>query len=123
VIAARFGKGDSASSATERIEIGNDIWTGHYVYVTDQNHGYENVDLPIGTQMWHNEPVSIGRRQLARSRRGRAARFEDRSQRRDRRGARSSPAIESGPTTRLSPACPRAGVDPPLRPTEFGRAW
>src|SRR3954469_23244716 len=44
----------------ERIEIGDDIWTGHYVYVTDQNHGYENVDLPIGTQMWKNEPVSIG---------------------------------------------------------------
>jgi acetyltransferase-like isoleucine patch superfamily enzyme len=44
----------------ERIEIGDDIWTGHYVYVTDQNHGYEDLDLPIGTQMWHNEPVSIG---------------------------------------------------------------
>jgi len=44
----------------ERIEIGDDIWTGHYVYVTDQNHGYENVDLPIGVQMWKNEPVSIG---------------------------------------------------------------
>jgi acetyltransferase-like isoleucine patch superfamily enzyme len=44
----------------ERIEIGDDIWTGHYVYITDQNHGYENVDLPIGTQMWKNEPVSIG---------------------------------------------------------------
>ena len=44
----------------ERIEIGDDIWTGHYVYVTDQNHGYEDLDLPIGTQMWRNEPVVIG---------------------------------------------------------------
>jgi acetyltransferase-like isoleucine patch superfamily enzyme len=44
----------------ERIEIGDDIWTGHYVYITDQNHGYEDLDLPIGTQMWKNEPVSIG---------------------------------------------------------------
>ena len=44
----------------ERIDIGDDIWTGHYVYVTDQNHGYEDVDLPIGVQMWTNEPVSIG---------------------------------------------------------------
>jgi acetyltransferase-like isoleucine patch superfamily enzyme len=44
----------------ERIEIGDDIWTGHYVYVTDQNHGYEDVDLPIGTQLWKNEPVRIG---------------------------------------------------------------
>lgn len=44
----------------ERIEIGDDIWTGHYVYVTDQNHGYEDVEQPIGTQMWRNSPVSIG---------------------------------------------------------------
>jgi acetyltransferase-like isoleucine patch superfamily enzyme len=44
----------------ERIEIGDDIWTGHYVYITDQNHGYEDVSLPIGVQMWNNAPVSIG---------------------------------------------------------------
>ncbi len=44
----------------ERIEIGDDIWTGHYVYVTDQNHGYEDVTQPIGVQMWSNDPVSIG---------------------------------------------------------------
>jgi acetyltransferase-like isoleucine patch superfamily enzyme len=44
----------------ERIEFGDDIWTGHYVYVTDQNHGYEDLDLPIGVQMWKNVPVSIG---------------------------------------------------------------
>jgi acetyltransferase-like isoleucine patch superfamily enzyme len=44
----------------ERIEIGDDLWTGHYVYVTDQNHGYEDLSLPIGTQMWKNEPVRIG---------------------------------------------------------------
>lgn len=44
----------------ERIELGDDIWTGHYVYITDQNHGYEDLSLPIGTQMWNNAPVSIG---------------------------------------------------------------
>ena len=44
----------------ERIEIGDDIWTGHYIYITDQNHGYEDLDLPIGVQMWKNDPVSIG---------------------------------------------------------------
>jgi acetyltransferase-like isoleucine patch superfamily enzyme len=44
----------------ERIDIGDDIWTGHYVYISDQNHGYEDIDLPIGTQMWKNAPVSIG---------------------------------------------------------------
>ena len=26
------------------IEIGDDVWTGHFVYITDQNHGYEDVD-------------------------------------------------------------------------------
>jgi len=46
--------------AHERVVIGDDIWTGHYIYITDQNHGYEDLDLPIGTQMWKNEPVSIG---------------------------------------------------------------
>ena len=44
----------------DRIEIGDDIWTGHYVYITDQNHGYEDITSPIGTQMWRNNPVSIG---------------------------------------------------------------
>ncbi len=44
----------------ERIEIGDDIWTGHYVYVTDQNHGYEDISQAVGTQMWKNVPVSIG---------------------------------------------------------------
>ncbi len=44
----------------ERIDIGDDIWTGHYVYITDQNHGFEDLDAPIGTQMWRNDPVSIG---------------------------------------------------------------
>ncbi len=44
----------------ESIVLGDDIWTGHYVYVTDQNHGYEDLSLPIGTQMWSNSPVSIG---------------------------------------------------------------
>jgi acetyltransferase-like isoleucine patch superfamily enzyme len=44
----------------ERIELGDDIWTGHYVYITDQNHGYEDVSMPIGTQVWNDAPVSIG---------------------------------------------------------------
>ena len=26
------------------IEIGDDVWTGHHVYITDQNHGYEDLD-------------------------------------------------------------------------------
>ena len=42
------------------IDIGNDVWTGHYVYITDQNHGYENVDLPISQQTQAERVVSIG---------------------------------------------------------------
>ena len=73
----------------ERIEIGDDIWTGHYVYVTDQNHGYEDLDLPIGTQMWTQRAGVDRRRQLARPRRGRAARLADRrARRRSRRRGR-----------------------------------
>ena len=29
------------------IHIGNDVWTGHHVYITDQNHGYDDISLPI----------------------------------------------------------------------------
>jgi acetyltransferase-like isoleucine patch superfamily enzyme len=46
--------------AHERVEIGNDTCAGHFVYITDQNHGYENVDEPISTQLWKNAPVRIG---------------------------------------------------------------
>jgi acetyltransferase-like isoleucine patch superfamily enzyme len=46
--------------AHESVEIGDDVWTGPYVYITDQNHGYENPDIPIGRQFPVNRPVSIG---------------------------------------------------------------
>ena len=42
------------------IDIGNDVWTGHYVYITDQNHGYENVSIPISQQTQMERAVSIG---------------------------------------------------------------
>ena len=42
------------------IEIGDDVWTGHHVYITDQNHGYEDVTLPISRQTMPERPVSIG---------------------------------------------------------------
>lgn len=42
------------------IDIGDDVWTGHYVYITDQNHGYERVDVPISEQTQPERPVSIG---------------------------------------------------------------
>lgn len=42
------------------ITIGNDVWTGHHVYITDQNHGYENIDIPISQQSQPEKPVVIG---------------------------------------------------------------
>ncbi|MFM8311556.1 MAG: acyltransferase [Ilumatobacteraceae bacterium] len=41
------------------IEIGDDVWTGHHVYITDQNHGYEDVTRPISVQSQPERPVRI----------------------------------------------------------------
>jgi acetyltransferase-like isoleucine patch superfamily enzyme len=54
-----FGKGSGIVGHLE-IRIGNDVWTGHHVYITDQNHGYERLDLPISQQVMPERPVSIG---------------------------------------------------------------
>jgi len=42
------------------VEIGNDVWTGHHVYITDQNHGYEDVTKPISQQTQPERAVFIG---------------------------------------------------------------
>lgn len=42
------------------IVIGDDVWTGHHVYITDQNHGYTDVSTPISQQSQPERPVSIG---------------------------------------------------------------
>lgn len=42
------------------IRIGDDIQTGPYVYVTDQNHVYEDPDLPVGRQWPVESAVEIG---------------------------------------------------------------
>ncbi|MEX0665932.1 MAG: acyltransferase [Acidimicrobiia bacterium] len=54
-----IGKG-TAVVAHERVVIGDHVYTGHNVYVTDANHGYEDVDTPIGRQFAPSRPVSIG---------------------------------------------------------------
>jgi serine acetyltransferase len=46
--------------AHHSIDIGDDVFTGPYVYITDQNHSYADPDLPIGKQWPVNAPVSIG---------------------------------------------------------------
>lgn len=42
------------------IEIGDDVWTGHNVHITDMNHGYEDLSLPISKQNMAELPVRIG---------------------------------------------------------------
>jgi acetyltransferase-like isoleucine patch superfamily enzyme len=42
------------------IDIGNDVFIGMNVYITDQNHTYEALDEPIGKQWPVEAPVSIG---------------------------------------------------------------
>jgi acetyltransferase-like isoleucine patch superfamily enzyme len=45
--------------AHHSILIGDDVFTGPYVYITDQNHGYADPDVPIGRQWPSNTAVSI----------------------------------------------------------------
>ncbi len=47
--------------AHESIEIGDDVWFGQGVYITDANHGFEALDVPIGKQLGDHEPVSVAR--------------------------------------------------------------
>jgi carbonic anhydrase/acetyltransferase-like protein (isoleucine patch superfamily) len=46
--------------AHQSVDIGEDVFTGPYVYITDQNHGYLDPDMPIGRQFPVNKPVRIG---------------------------------------------------------------
>jgi serine acetyltransferase len=46
--------------AHQSVTIGDDVWTGPYVYITDQNHGYADPDAAIGRQPPVNRAVSIG---------------------------------------------------------------
>ena len=43
------------------ILIEDDVWTGHHVYITDQNHGYEDVSKPISQQSQPERAVRIGK--------------------------------------------------------------
>ena len=49
------------------IDIGDDVWTGHNVYITDQNHGYDDITRPISQQTMPERPVVIGDEQVRRS--------------------------------------------------------
>lgn len=54
-----IGKG-SGIVGHDRIEIGDDVFTGHNVYITDANHGYHDPDTPIGRQFGEPRPVRVG---------------------------------------------------------------
>lgn len=51
---------DSSIIGHLTIEIGDDVWTGPRVYVTDQNHDYTDVSRPIGSQSQPERAVYIG---------------------------------------------------------------
>ncbi|MFL6157170.1 MAG: acyltransferase [Marmoricola sp.] len=42
------------------IEIGNDVWFGQDIFVSDAGHGYQAPDVPIGLQLDHHHPIRIG---------------------------------------------------------------
>ncbi|MCU1454267.1 MAG: transferase [Acidimicrobiales bacterium] len=46
--------------AHESIVIGDDVWFGQEVFVTDANHGYHDPDVPIGKQLGPHQSVEIG---------------------------------------------------------------
>ncbi len=54
-----IGRGSSVIGHRS-ITIGNDVWTGHQVHITDMNHGYEDLERPISVQHQPEAPVEIG---------------------------------------------------------------
>jgi acetyltransferase-like isoleucine patch superfamily enzyme len=54
-----IGRGSSIVGH-ESIVIGDDVWTGQQVHITDMNHGYLDVDVPISKQAAAPGPVVVG---------------------------------------------------------------
>jgi len=54
-----IGRGSSIVGH-ESIVIGDDVWTGQQVHVTDMNHGYVDTEQPISRQAASPAPVVIG---------------------------------------------------------------
>lgn len=50
----------SSFTAHESIVIGDDVWFGQDVLVSDSGHGYQDPGLPIGVQLAPHQPVRIG---------------------------------------------------------------
>ncbi len=47
-------------TAHQSIVIGDDVWFGQNVFVSDASHGYQDVTTPIGLQLGYADPVEIG---------------------------------------------------------------
>lgn len=47
-------------TAHESIVVGDDVWFGQGVFVSDASHGYTDPDTPIGQQLGEHQPISIG---------------------------------------------------------------
>lgn len=47
-------------TAHESIEIGDDVWFGQGVFVSDASHGYQDPEVPIGRQFGTHQAVRIG---------------------------------------------------------------
>lgn len=54
-----IGRGNSIVGRVG-IVIGDDVTTGPDVYITDHNHSYDDVDIPIARQWLRSAPVVIG---------------------------------------------------------------
>ncbi|GAB3487187.1 hypothetical protein GCM10027440_32660 [Nocardiopsis coralliicola] len=54
-----IGRGTHVVAHT-RIDIGDEVYTGPYVYITDQSHVYADPDISVGRQWPVDHPVVIG---------------------------------------------------------------
>jgi acetyltransferase-like isoleucine patch superfamily enzyme len=50
----------STLTAHQSISIGDDVWFGQHVFISDASHGYQDPETPIGVQLGAHQPVAIG---------------------------------------------------------------
>lgn len=50
----------STITAHQSIVIGDDVWLGQSVFISDASHGYQDPETPIGRQLGTHQPVSVG---------------------------------------------------------------
>ena len=49
-------------TAHQYVELGDSVFTGQSVFITDASHGYQDPETPIGKQFGAHQPVVIGPR-------------------------------------------------------------